>query len=103
VPDLEPGRKRLSLGLGRSVSQRQPERRVDSDDDDEMEDEEARRRSRRRAGTLERSVSMRDELMRGGASAQDYKMAFLFVEGWRSRLRQAGDLVERERWEWATK
>lgn len=30
----------------------------------------------------------------------DLKMAWLWVEGWRARLRMAGDLVEKERWEW---
>lgn len=29
----------------------------------------------------------------------DFRMAQMWVEGWRARLRVAGDLVERERWE----
>lgn len=30
----------------------------------------------------------------------DFRLAWLWVEGWRAQLRDAGDLVERERWEW---
>lgn len=30
----------------------------------------------------------------------EFRLAWLFVEGWRAQLRDAGDLVERERWEW---
>ncbi|GJC94611.1 hypothetical protein ColKHC_03437 [Colletotrichum higginsianum] len=33
-----------------------------------------------------------------GASA--FRLAWVFVEGWRHRLRKAGDAVERSRWEW---
>lgn len=28
------------------------------------------------------------------------RLAWLFVEGWRQRLRMAGDLIEKKRWEW---
>ncbi|KAK2015968.1 hypothetical protein LZ32DRAFT_656028 [Colletotrichum eremochloae] len=29
-----------------------------------------------------------------------YRLAWLFVEGWRRRLQKAGDTIERSRWEW---
>jgi hypothetical protein len=30
----------------------------------------------------------------------DFKQAYIWIEGWRARLRAAGDIVERERYEW---
>lgn len=30
----------------------------------------------------------------------DARLAWVFVQGWRERLRNAGDVVERCRWEW---
>lgn len=30
----------------------------------------------------------------------EFRLAWLWVEGWRAQLRKAGDLVEKERWEW---
>lgn len=30
----------------------------------------------------------------------DFRLAWLMVEGWRAKLRKAGDFVERARWEW---
>ncbi|KAL0944916.1 uncharacterized protein CTRU02_202803 [Colletotrichum truncatum] len=29
-----------------------------------------------------------------------YRLAWLFVEGWRHKLQKAGDMVEKSRWEW---
>jgi hypothetical protein len=29
-----------------------------------------------------------------------YRLAWIWVEGWRGRLRRSGDLVEKCRWEW---
>lgn len=30
----------------------------------------------------------------------DFRLAWLFVEGWRAKIRKAGDVVEKARWEW---
>lgn len=30
----------------------------------------------------------------------DFRLAWLWVEGWRARLRKSGDIVEKSRWEW---
>ena len=30
----------------------------------------------------------------------DYRLAWLWAEGWRARLRKSGDIVEKARWEW---
>ncbi|KAL1846154.1 hypothetical protein Daus18300_014343 [Diaporthe australafricana] len=30
----------------------------------------------------------------------DFRLAWLWVEGWRAQLRKGGDTVERSRWEW---
>lgn len=30
----------------------------------------------------------------------DYRLAWLWTEGWRARLRKSGDIVEKSRWEW---
>lgn len=29
-----------------------------------------------------------------------FRLAWLFVEGWRHELRKAGDMIEKARWEW---
>ncbi|KZL82788.1 hypothetical protein CI238_10743 [Colletotrichum incanum] len=29
-----------------------------------------------------------------------FRLAWLFIEGWRHKLRKAGDMIERSRWEW---
>jgi hypothetical protein len=29
-----------------------------------------------------------------------HRLAWLWAEGWRNRLRRAGDVVEKTRWEW---
>lgn len=29
-----------------------------------------------------------------------FRLAWLFVEGWRHKLRKAGDVVEKSRWDW---
>jgi hypothetical protein len=29
------------------------------------------------------------------------RLAWMFVEGWRKRLRVAGDIIEQKRWEWS--
>lgn len=34
------------------------------------------------------------------APGSDFRLAWLMVEGWRAKLRKAGDFVERARWEW---
>lgn len=33
-------------------------------------------------------------------SDSDFRLAWLWVEGWRTQLRKGGDIVERARWEW---
>lgn len=33
-------------------------------------------------------------------SGSDFRLAWLWVEGWRAQLRKGGDTVERSRWEW---
>lgn len=30
----------------------------------------------------------------------DFRLAWLWAEGWRARLRKSGDIVEKARWEW---
>lgn len=30
----------------------------------------------------------------------EYRLAWIFIEGWRARLRKSGDVVEKARWEW---
>ncbi|KAL1849418.1 hypothetical protein VTK73DRAFT_9878 [Phialemonium thermophilum] len=30
----------------------------------------------------------------------EYRLAWLWIEGWRERLRKSGDIVEKARWEW---
>jgi hypothetical protein len=30
----------------------------------------------------------------------DFRLAWLWAEGWRARLRRSGDIVEQTRWEW---
>jgi hypothetical protein len=32
---------------------------------------------------------------------KEFRLAWMWVEGWRGRLRAAGDIVERERYEWS--
>ena len=32
---------------------------------------------------------------------EEFRLAWVWVEGWRGRLRAAGDIVERERYEWS--
>lgn len=32
---------------------------------------------------------------------EEFRLAWMWVEGWRGRLRAAGDIVERERYEWS--
>jgi hypothetical protein len=34
------------------------------------------------------------------ARDSDARLAWVYVQGWRARLRHAGDVVERCRWEW---
>ena len=38
---------------------------------------------------------------RGREATEEYRLAWMWVEGWRGRLRAAGDIVERERYEWS--
>jgi len=33
-------------------------------------------------------------------AAGDFRLAWLWAEGWRARLRMSGDIVEKARWEW---
>ena len=35
-----------------------------------------------------------------GELKDEFRIPWLWVEGWRARLRGAGDIVEKERWEW---
>lgn len=30
----------------------------------------------------------------------DYRLAWMFVEGWRQRLQVAGDVIQKHKWEW---
>jgi len=46
----------------------------------------------------EKRLGDRRERREYGANGE-FRMAHMWVEGWRARLRVAGDLVERERWE----
>jgi hypothetical protein len=41
-----------------------------------------------------------DESPRNPEALGDFRLAWMFVEGWRQRLRVAGDIVEKNRWEW---
>lgn len=46
-------------------------------------------------------VSCETTIMPGEVSpGSDFRLAWLMVEGWRAKLRKAGDFVERARWEW---
>jgi hypothetical protein len=33
-------------------------------------------------------------------AAGEFRLAWLWAEGWRARLRKGGDIVEKARWEW---
>jgi hypothetical protein len=35
-----------------------------------------------------------------GQATGDYRLAWLWIESWRARLRRSGDIVETARWEW---
>lgn len=37
---------------------------------------------------------------RGDGAQEEWRLAWLWVEGWRERLRKSGDIVEKSRWEW---
>ncbi|KAK1714455.1 hypothetical protein BDP67DRAFT_401528, partial [Colletotrichum lupini] len=46
-----------------------------------------------------------EEKERGGVPVEPsgesvFRLAWLFVEGWRQKLQKAGDMVEKTRWEW---
>lgn len=48
-----------------------------------------------------RRVSCETTIMPGEVDpGSDFRLAWLMVEGWRAKLRKAGDFVERARWEW---
>lgn len=36
----------------------------------------------------------------GPEKGSDFRLAWLWTEGWRARLRKSGDIVEQARWEW---
>ncbi len=50
-------------------------------------------------GTAERKGAEAEFALAGGASG-NFRLAWLWVEGWRQRLRKSGDIVEQTRWEW---
>lgn len=37
---------------------------------------------------------------RAEGAKNEYRMAWMWVEGWRARLKMAGDVVEKEKWNW---
>ena len=54
---------------------------------------------------ISEEVSVDDDYDGDGTAQQpergsDFRLAWLWVEGWRARLRKSGDVVERNRWEW---
>lgn len=70
------------MGLGRSISFRDQDRS-----------------SRNGFGNLEgngleRSISVTEDMLTG---QRELKKALLFVDGWRGRLKAAGEIVEREK------
>ncbi|EFQ33792.1 hypothetical protein CGRA01v4_12354 [Colletotrichum graminicola] len=77
--------------------------RVKRDADYDELDERPRRKYQRDASGLRVSVAA-DQTEVGGpeepSSESVFRLAWLFVEGWRRKLQKAGDTVERSRWEW---
>ncbi|KAK1978399.1 hypothetical protein LZ30DRAFT_784200 [Colletotrichum cereale] len=77
--------------------------RVKRDAEYDELDERPKRKYQRDASGLRVPVDADRTEMRGpeepcGESV--FRLAWLFVEGWRHGLRKAGDTVERGRWEW---
>ncbi|KAK2042463.1 hypothetical protein LZ31DRAFT_470321 [Colletotrichum somersetense] len=78
--------------------------RVKRDAEYDELDERPKRKYRRDASGL-RVLVVADQT--GHASGLEepsgesvFRLAWLFVEGWRHRLQKAGDTIERSRWEW---
>ncbi|OHF03046.1 hypothetical protein CORC01_01804 [Colletotrichum orchidophilum] len=75
------------------------------DEGDELDRRPTRRKYRKDASGLRVPVpwTQHDEEESGPVEPSGesvFRLAWLFVEGWRQKLRKAGDLVERTRWEW---
>ncbi|KAF6828425.1 hypothetical protein CPLU01_08508 [Colletotrichum plurivorum] len=80
-------------------------RDAEYDDVEEEQGEWPKRKYRKDASGLRVPVAWtaEDEKKRGPAepsSESVFRLAWLFVEGWRQKLRKAGDKVEKSRWEW---
>ncbi|KAK2059817.1 hypothetical protein LY76DRAFT_511319, partial [Colletotrichum caudatum] len=80
--------------------------RVKRDAEYDELDERPERKYRRDASGLRVLVVADRAGRRAGGGPEEppgesvFRLAWLFVEGWRHRLRRAGDTVERSRWEW---
>lgn len=46
------------------------------------------------------SIWSQDAISAEVEGGSEFRLAWMWVEGWRAQLRKAGDLVEKERWEW---
>ncbi|KAF5523328.1 hypothetical protein CGCA056_v005754 [Colletotrichum aenigma] len=76
--------------------------RVKRDADyDDVDDDRPMRKYRKDASGLRVPVvwtEVREPEEPSGESV--FRLAWLFVEGWRQKLRKAGDMIEKARWEW---
>lgn len=45
-------------------------------------------------------MQMDSDGLPGPERGSEFRLAWLWVEGWRARLRKSGDVVEQNRWEW---
>ncbi|GKT59745.1 hypothetical protein ColTof4_10970 [Colletotrichum tofieldiae] len=77
--------------------------RVKRDAEYDELDERPKRKYQKDASGLRVPV-VQDQTETGGSEEPSgesvFRLAWLFVEGWRHKLRKAGDMVERSRWEW---
>ncbi|KAK1590345.1 uncharacterized protein LY79DRAFT_516181, partial [Colletotrichum navitas] len=77
--------------------------RVKRDAEYDELDERPKRKYQRDASGLRVPVAA-DQTEAGGPEEPSgesvFRLAWLFVEGWRHKLQKAGDTVERSRWEW---
>ncbi|GKT51511.1 uncharacterized protein ColSpa_11692 [Colletotrichum spaethianum] len=77
--------------------------RVKRDAEYDELDERPKRKYQKDASGLRVPVAQ-DKTEMGGLEEPSgesvYRLAWLFVEGWRHKLRKAGDMIERSRWEW---
>lgn len=46
------------------------------------------------------SLPERKRRSRNDGPDDDFRLAWIWVQGWRARLRKSGDVVEKARWEW---